>query len=194
MIAEFPMRLSQWDCKNDVRCLSRTWLILSAALKRSECKVAIIVVRRELSRTARWLLTFAAISKLVKTSRDFVQTRDQSKSYVTYVVLWSCSEKMVCSWLSGNIFTFQQEHAPSNRSNQIAAFLQADTPTLIDPPNRRHSSPDLNRIILWIIQSELLFSRWYVVKRSRTLTNWDNLPLVNGTDWCLADTRLRATA
>ena len=61
--------------------------------------------------------------------------------------------------IAGDIFTFQQDGAPSHRSRQTVEFLQAEVPDFIESENWPPNSPDLNPVdyCIWGRLQELVY-------------------------------------
>jgi len=92
------------------------------------------------------VMVSVAVSKLGKTSLVFVESG--AKVNIAYYCDLVLKNGLLpdIHRLSGNKFKFQQDGAPSHRSKQTVAFLQANVPDFIEPPNWPPNSPDLNPV------------------------------------------------
>jgi len=86
------------------------------------------------------------VSNLGKTSLVFVQPGSYYCDVVLNQGLLPGTQK-----LSGNYFTFQQDGAPTHRSQQTNAFLHLHVPEIEEPENWPLNSPDVNPVdyLIW---------------------------------------------
>ena len=95
---------------------------------------------------SRSVMVSVAVSQMGKTSLVFVQPGVKvNSSYYCEKLLKEGLLPDIRN-IAGDIFTFQQDGAPSHRSRQTVEFLQAEVPDFIEPENWPPNSPDLNPV------------------------------------------------
>jgi len=100
-----------------------------------------------------------AVSQMGKTSLVFVQpgTKVNSSYYCEKVLKEGLLPDI--RNIAGDVFTFQQDGAPSHRSKQTVEFPQSEVPDFIEPANWPPNSPDLNPVdyCIWGSLQQLVY-------------------------------------
>ena len=87
-----------------------------------------------------------AVSSLGRTDLILIEPGVKvNGQYYHDVILWQQMLPAICS-MSGDVFTFQQDNAPSHRARETVELLAQETPDFIRPSQWPANSPDLNPV------------------------------------------------
>jgi len=142
--------------------LARTWLsdekvftVQTPTNSRNDCVYANVAVKRDVpvarllkgcKHFSQGIMVSITVSNLGKPSLVFVQpgAKVDSSHYSDFVLNQGLLPDI--QKLSGNNFTFQQDGAPADGSQQTVVFLCLRVPEFVEPENWPSNSQDLNPV------------------------------------------------